>query len=350
MRRFIKKLIIFIIPFFIFFCVPCFVYYCSGEHISISDAYKRQNKSRYILYSKAYSNMHNMYAFYNVVQQKPKMLILGSSRVNTFIPDDFNVSCYNANTNGIGMQYYLSFLENLEANSALPEVLLFGPDQWFFNSEHKIGYDIDTDIAGYLSKADKIVHINTYAIKQIWSDLLIPKKINISKIFSSNHIGLSAKQHNSGWDFKGSSYDNTFIPQNKCSYVKEYHQNILNQIKTNIVFDSDYIVADKINETEWVTLLNIINYCEKKNIRLLIFLPPFSPEIYEAMITSGQYEYLTDLQTRLMLLENEKNFQLFDFTYMPETKPENFSDGHHGDPFVYRIITDKILSVYNKQL
>lgn len=120
MRRFIKKLIIFLIPFFIFFCVPCFVYYCSGEHISISDAYKRQNKSRSILYSKAYSNMRNMYAFYNVVQQKPKMLILGSSRVNTFIPDDFNVSCYNANTNGIGMQYYLSFLENLEANSALP--------------------------------------------------------------------------------------------------------------------------------------------------------------------------------------------------------------------------------------
>lgn len=168
--------------------------------------------------------------------------------------------------------------------------------------------------------------------------------------FYNNHIGLSARQRNSGWDFKGSPYDNTFIPQNKCSYVKEYHQNILNQIKTNIVFDSDYIVADKINETEWDTLLNIINYCEKKNIRLLIFLPPFSPEIYEAMITSGQYEYLTDLQTRLMLLENEKNFQLFDFTYMPETKPENFSDGHHGDPFVYRIITDKILSVYNKQL
>lgn len=350
MRRFIKKLIIFIIPFFIFLCVPCFVYYCSGEHVSINDAYKIQNKNHSVLYSKAYSNIHNMYAFYNVVQQKPKMLILGSSRVNTFIPDDFNVSCYNANTNGIGMQYYLSFLENLEANSALPEVLLFGPDQWFFNSEHKTRYDIDIDIPTYLLKSNKIMHINSYAVKQIWTDLCVHKKIDIFKIFSSNHIGLSAKQQNSGWDLKGSPYDKTFIPQNKCSYVKEYHQNILNQIKTNIASDISYIASDKINENEWSAILNIINYCEKKNVRLLIFLPPFSPEIYEAMITSGRYKYLTDLQTRLTLLENEKNFQLFDFTYMPETKPENFSDAHHGDPFVYRIITDKILSVYNKQL
>lgn len=350
MKKFIKKLIIFTTPFFIFFCVPCFVYYCSGEHVSISTAYKQQNKNHSVLYGKAYSNTHNMYAFYNVVQQKPKMLILGSSRVNTFLPDDFNVSCYNANTNGIGMDYYLCFLENLEANNALPKVLLFGPDQWFFNSEHKTGYAIDTDIAGYLSKVDKIMYINTYAIKQIWSDLLIPKKINISKIFSSNHIGLSAKQHNSGWDLKGSPYDKNFISQNKCSYVKEYHENILNQIKNNIVFNSSYIASDKINESEWKGLLDIINYCEKKNVRLLIFLPPFSPEIYEAMITSGQYEYLTDLQTRLKLLKNEKNFQLFDFTYMPETKPENFSDAHHGDPFVYRIITDKILNSYKKEL
>ena len=347
MKIFIKKLIIFAIPFFIFFLIPCCIYYASGEHTSIHDAYKIQNKNHSVLYGKAYSNMQNMYIFYNVVQRKPKMLILGSSRVNTFLPDDFSPSCYNANTNGISMEYYLSFLKNLELNNALPEVLLFGPDQWFFNSEHKGGYVIDTDITGYLSKADKIIHINAYAIKQIWNDLLIQKKISISKIFSSEHIGLSAKQRDYGWDFKGSPYDKDFIPQNKCSYVKKYHDNILNQIKTDIAFDTSYIATEKINETEWKGLVDIVNYCEKKNIRLLIFLPPFSPEIYEAMMENGKYKYLTDLQERLKLLETEKKLKLFDFTYMPETKPENFSDTHHGDPFVYRIITDKILSMYN---
>ena len=100
------------------------------------------------------------------------------------------------------------------------------------------------------------------------------------------------------------------------------------------------------NEIEWKGFLDIVNYCEKKKIKLLIFLPPFSPEIYKAMISSGKYEYLTILPDRLRLLENEKKIKLFDFTYMPETKQENFSDAHHGDPFVYRIITDKILNVY----
>lgn len=349
MKRFITKLIIFIIPFFIFFFIPCFIYYASGEHISISNAYKKQNKNHSVLYSKAYSNTQNMYAFYNVVQQKPNILILGSSRVNTFLPEDFGDSCYNANTNGISMEYYLNFLENLEVNNAFPELLLFGPDQWFFNPNHKTGYTIDTDIADYLLQASKSIHINSYAIKQIWSDLLIPKKISIAKIFSSNHIGLSAKQHNSGWDFKGSPYDKDFIPQNKCSYVSEYHENILNQIKNDTVIDSSYIASNKINESEWEGLLDIVNYCSKKNIHLHIFLPPFSPEIYEAMITCGKYEYLTILQTRLRLLNNEGKIQLFDFTYMPETRPENFSDAHHGDPFVYRTITDKILRVYSKR-
>lgn len=350
MKRFIKKLIIFITPFFIVFLVPCFIYYCSGEHISIKHVYKKQHKNQSILYRPAYSNNQNMYIFYSIVQYKPQTLILGSSRVNTFIPEDFGNYCYNANTNGISMGYYLSFLEKLEANKALPEILFFGPDQWFFNSEHQTGYLIDTDITSYLSKADQTLHINAYAIKQIWSDLCIHKKIDITKIFYSKHIGLSAKQKNSGWDFKGSPYDQDFIPQNKCSYVKEYHEEILNQIKNNIPVNSAYVASDKINESEWKGLLDIINYCEKKNVRLLIFLPPFSPEIYEAMITSGKYEYLTGLQTRLKLLENEKPFQLFDFTYMPETKPENFSDAHHGDPFVYRIITDKILNSYKKEL
>lgn len=39
-----------------------------------------------------------------------------------------------------------------------------------------------------------------------------------------------------------------------------------------------------------------------------------------------------------------------DYHFLTRIEPENYSDGHHSDPFVYRIITDKILSVHNKQL
>lgn len=345
MVHFIKKILFFSIPIIFTLFLACFIYYKGGEHFSIERTYMLQSQNHDVLISKAYSNLGNEYAFYNIINQKPKVLILGASRVANLKPFDFGESAYNANINLISMEYYYSFLKALQEHNALPKTLIFGIEQWLFNEnftdENK---SINSDISSYLKHAAKTKHITKYALQKSIADFF-KGKIDLNKLCKSSHIGISARMHNNGWDIYGSPYDETFILLGKTAYKKEYHDISRQQIQYN---SGIYVWGEDLSQKTIISFQKIIHLCKANNINLYVFLPPYSPEIFEAMTESNHYLYITKMQTVFREYADKYNFYFLDFTYMPETKPENFSDGHHGDPFVYRIITDKIQSVYNK--
>ena len=347
MKRFIKKVLFFSTPIVFISIFACWIYYTGKEHYSIATVYKMQKDNSAILISKAYSNLGNEYAFYNIINQKPEVLILGASRVANLKPSDFSHSAYNANINLISMEYYYAFLQELKKYDALPKTLIFGVEQWLFNENFTdTNKDINSNIDSYLRVAEHQKHITLYAFQKIISDFF-QGKIDLKKLCNSPHIGIAARMRNSGWDIHGSPYDESFIPLNKSAYKKEYHDTTLKQIKDNT---GVYVWGDHLSEKTITFFQNIIHLCKTNDINLYVFLPPYSPEIFQEMTESNRYLYLVKMQTIFQEYADKYNFYFFDFTYMPDTKPENYSDGHHGDPFVYRIITDKILSVYSKQL
>ncbi len=344
MFDFYKKLLKYCIPLFFFIPIPAFIYYIGLEHLSIKDSFVLQNKDREIKLGKAYSNDIQTTSFYYILQEKPEFLILGASRVANFKCEDFSESCYNANINAISVKFYLQYLMELQKNGYCPKDLLLGLEQWFFNNNFNCdSKDYSDEICNYLSFANKKQHITPYAYRKIVDDLLLGK-IN-TKMIESKNIGVSAKMRNTGRSFLGTGYDYNFFKLKKSIYLEDDHKRLLNSIKENTYLDSRYINGNDINVNTINQLEYLLKFCKDNKIKLYVFLAPFSPDVLLEMKTNGNYQYLNKINKVLTTCVNKYNYPLFDYTEMnnPEITSYNFSDGYHGDPFVYKIITKEIL-------
>ena len=163
---------------------------------------------------------------------------------------------------------------------------------------------------------------------------LVKGKINLMKVFSSHHIGLNAICNENGFAADGSRYqgDMMLAPEVQEDYnFKNVHGRIRDGNKR-------FQYGDQADSSMVSVVDDFLNQCVARKIKVVAFLPPFAPYVYQRMQETGKYGYMSKLYDMLRpLFDQHEGCSLYDFTDVTDTGAHNydFDDGFHGPEIIY---------------
>ena len=283
------------------------------------------------LFGLAYSYYDKSYKFHMTDEVcRPQVLALGSSRMmqvkRSVVNPDY--SFYNAGGAIQNVQELSLFINKLHES---PQLMLVNLDQWWFNRAYlednqPFSSSVYDEPAFEFSKLGQL-------ICDFYTDL-IKGKINLVKAFGSHHIGLNAICNENGFAADGSRYQGDMIvaPEQQEDYN---FKNVLGRIRDG---DQRFQYGDQADSSLVSVVDDFLNLCVARKIKVVAFLPPFAPYVYQRMQETGKYGYMSKLYDMLRpLFDQHEDCSLYDFTDVTDTGAHNydFDDGFHGSEIIY---------------
>lgn len=351
----ILKLLLYFSPFILiaFFVIP--VLYISNELMPVDDVIKNQlSNNKAYLYGLAYSNQDAYYKKELLIQSKPTVLALGTSRVMQFRSYFFAKDAKFTNAGGgiANIYQFIPFFENI-SSAVKPDIIIIGLDQYFFNDNWNDNNRFDPKSykrsLNNIPTATSIITDSSYAL---FKDIL-KRKVKLKQLASfsgEQKVGMSAIMNSDGFRNDGSYRYGSRVtsPQKLDDYQ---FRDTFNRIKCgNNRFEyGSYVSKSAVNELD-----SILSYCKKKNIYVIGFLPPFAPSVVDRMKKEGvKYKYLWQINPIVTPIFERYKYKFFDFTDMTEfgSTDREFIDGFHGSDITYAKIfvsMSKSVSLLNK--
>ena len=303
--------------------------YKAGEIRSFS-SYIRPLKQDQLL-ELGYSYIDKTYKFHMTDEVvHPQVLALGSSRImqvrQSVVNPDYTF--YNAGGAIQNVQELSLFIHKLHDS---PKLILLSIDQWWFNRAYlNDGQPFDPSV--YDEPEMDILKLGRL-VCDFYTDL-VKGKINLIKVFTSDDIGLNAICNNNGFCADGSpnSSDRIIIPEEQDDYN---FKDVLERIR---VGNNRFQYGDQADSTQVSGLENFLCQCEARHIKVVAFLPPFAPYVYQRMKETGKYGYMSQLYDMLLPVMNKyEGCSLYDFTDVSDMGAHNydFYDGYHGSEIIY---------------
>ena len=303
--------------------------YKAGEIRSFS-SYIRPLKQDQLL-ELGYSYIDKTYKFHMTDEVvHPQVLALGSSRImqvrQSVVNPDYTF--YNAGGAIQNVQELSLFIHKLHDS---PKLILLSIDQWWFNRAY-LNDGQPFDPAVYDEPELDILKLGRL-VCDFYTDL-VKGKINLIKVFTSDDIGLNAICNNNGFCADGSpnSSDRIIIPEEQDDYN---FKDVLERIR---VGNNRFQYGDQADSTQVSGLENFLCQCEARHIKVVAFLPPFAPYVYQRMKETGKYGYMSQLYDMLLPVMNKyEGCSLYDFTDVSDMGAHNydFYDGYHGSEIIY---------------
>ena len=303
--------------------------YKAGEIRSFS-SYIRPLKQGQLL-ELGYSYIDKTYKFHMTDEvMHPQVLALGSSRImqvrQSVVNPDYTF--YNAGGAIQNVQELSLFIHKLHDS---PKLILLSIDQWWFNRAY-LNDGQPFDPAVYDEPELDILKLGRL-VCDFYTDL-VKGKINLIKVFTSDDIGLNAICNNNGFCADGSpnSSDRIIIPEEQDDYN---FKDVLERIR---VGNNRFQYGDQADSTQVSGLENFLCQCEARHIKVVAFLPPFAPYVYQRMKETGKYGYMSQLYDMLLPVMNKyEGCSLYDFTDVSDMGAHNydFYDGYHGSEIIY---------------
>ena len=309
------------------FSVICL--YKAGELCSFSSYIHPLQQDQ--LFGLGYSYYDKTYKFHMTDEvERPEVLALGSSRImqvkRSVVSPDY--SFYNAGGAIQNVRELVLFVSKLHDN---PQLILVNIDQWWFNRAY-----IDEDQTFSPSVYDEPEWDASKlgrCVCDFYTDL-VKGKINLIKVFSSNHIGLNAICNENGFAADGSRYQGDMILAPEVQ--EDYNfKNVLGRIRDG---NQRFQYGDQADSAMVSVVDDFLNQCVARKIKVVAFLPPFAPYVYQRLQETGKYGYMSKLYDMLRpLFDRHEGCSLYDFTDMTDTGAHNydFDDGFHGSEIIY---------------
>ena len=329
-RRFGARLGLFLllVAAIIGFSVICL--YKAGELCSFSSYIHPLQQDQ--LFGLGYSYYDKAYKFHMTDEvERPEVLALGSSRImqvkRSVVSPDY--SFYNAGgaiQNACELPLFINKLHDS------PKLILVNIDQWWFNRAY-IAEDLPFSPSVYDDEPALDMHKRGQFVCDFYTDL-VKGKISLKKVFSSPHIGLNAICNENGFAADGSRYqgDMMLAPEVQEDYN---FKNVLGRIRDgNLRFQ----YGDQADSSMFSVVGDFLNQCVARKIKVVAFLPPFAPYVYQRMKETGKYGYMSKLYDMLRpLFDQYEGCSLYDFTDVTDTGAHNydFDDGFHGSEIIY---------------
>ena len=268
-------------------------------------------------------------------QAGPKeVIVAGSSRVMNFDHTMFETdSFYNTGLSESTIYDLLAVAAILEQNGQMPEKMIIGVDAFLFNTSHN--NDRWMELEDYV----------TYMQNQLADAGYIEADLVETKKAGSVTRQVQAPQINTGRDngkwlspdyFR---YNVTLLPEHKrfmADYTKDWEaEQYLKHYDGSIAYGRDlrevdvsdvekltqqsideyvvYRMTDykEIDEPSMVLFSALIDYLQDCGVEVMLYLPPYSPMMYNYIESEEQYQVTFQVEQRIKELASDKQIALY---------------------------------------
>jgi hypothetical protein len=268
---------------------------------------------------------------------KPKVVVLGSSRVWQFRSFYFTVPFVN----GGGAMY--SFREGRQLLQEMiafhkPEVVILGLDPWWFVQgwQPNVG---DPGATGEEFVMDMIFLPWEWLLKgkvplSHYGQVLLGKKPGLLP-----SIGVFAAVRTEGFYKDGSFYYLGQLGRPEFfSQEKNRFSTVITEINNG---EGCFIHNQTMDQKKWLELVELAQLIQRENIRLIAFLPPLPSQVIDLLVKNAdKYTYIDGLRVRLPRVINHY-YDFFDSRNLGSCDLE-FNDGVHGGEITHLRILEKI--------
>jgi hypothetical protein len=323
MKSFILKTLLYLLPIALFLLPAYIALKVSGELDDFSHEDIKQDQ----ILGLAYSDQAKDYKLHQILERKPEVLALGTSRIMQVREFFFKKGTRFFNGGGVitSARDLACLADEFRQTGYRPQLILASIDQNFFNANWN---DVRYPCQYHRSRhATQLFFTNS--LKNFYADLY-RRKISLGKVFTaSGRIGMNAIMKDNGFRYDGSyRYGNTaekVFRGDTVSFVA-----VEKRIKKGI---NDFAWCREVNQDAINSLLQFVTYCEQNDIALVMFFPPFPNQIYQQMVTSGKYDYLLKLDSAMehhrLRVHNFSSLERLDAT------DREAIDGFHGSEVAY---------------
>lgn len=281
------------------------------------------------LYSKAHTEDTAYYKYQLANENAASLLVLGTSRTLQFQGFFFaeDASFYNAGLMVSNLPELLLGLQSLEEES-LPDVVLIGLDEYFFNAQWYA--ENNTDV--FAPQATSLLSLVTEGAIGVYEGIRSDSDLYWELCQGFGKIGSGAKVFDHGYDLDGGY---------RYGWVYEHPQDnearVSNAVESIESATGRYYTGDTVSEDALEKLAEIADFCAEHGITLVTVTPPLSQSAIDAIDARDDMDYFYQIAGAVSAVAEEKGFEFYDFTY-PETlqgSDDNFIDGFHGSDVLY---------------
>lgn len=264
-------------------------------------------------------------------KNKKDTIVLGSSRSMTIGGEEKTL--LNLAVSGANLKDDLALLNRyILVNKEVPKNIILGIDPWVFNNFDDTRYKVLEE--DYLQMFNLISNKNIKVNKNIKLFKNLEYLIKISTLKDSISIfkrkGLKKDNTlsitNKNIDEKG----NIFLKENRRLQYSKVMEN--DYSKENWKKYKNYQLSNfnKIDLDKKLILENLIIWCKKEKINLIIYLPPYNPKHYEEYILKTPYNNLfNEITNYIKELGNKYSIKVIGNYFDNSLKDSDFYDGIH---------------------
>lgn len=334
MKRFLVVVALFLAPVLLVCGVFGLAVYRSGEWRSEEEVAQRVLAGEPAFLGLAYRDNTRYYKHLVASAKGAELLVLGTSRCMQFHSEFFTTSSfYNAGGGAGYINEFQFFLESLPEES-LPKTLIMVMDQYHFNG-HWVGtggMPAYFDYGHYEFSATDAL----FGAMRDWAQ----GKYSLRDVFAShpNVYGMAAVGRGSGYNADGSYCYGRLLDHPEEGTDVGFHDTYDRILRGIDRFEfSDELFGPSIEKAS-----QLLAWCAERQIQVVLLVPPYAPSVWERMESTGKYGYCDLIAPVLELLCAPYGYEVYDFTYMPETDDAEYIDGYHGGDRVYARIAQQL--------
>ena len=305
MKRLTRKIVILFLPIIMWIGLSIIVGLQVGGLYPISYIAQLQAENRDIKYEIIGSgNIHMEYKFQSILAQKPKLLMLGSSR-SWYFKDYLSNRCpsmfYNASFGGNTIYEIRATLEEIIKYQQIPEVILITLDYPTYNLDEGDKFDIQRlhQISPWkhLLDSTKRYLIYTFSNPSLILNIFTPKsKLELGLGFLDNGTP-------SYYNGDGSSPNNHFSNDN------------IKNLDTNILISNQlHLHGSEVDENALDNLETILRLSVENNIKVIGFFPPYRSDFLIEYQDLSRYSYMPLATNKIYDLFSGYGFHVYDFS------------------------------------
>ncbi len=334
MKRFLSAIALFLLPILLVVALFARAIYASGEWRTEEEIAQRVAAGEPAFFGLAYRDNTRYYKHLVANELGADLLVLGTSRSMQFHSEFFtNKSFYNAGGGAGYVNEFQYFLEQLDQDK-LPQTLIMVMDQYFFN-----GSWVGT---GSMPDGFDYGHY-PFSWKTALSESMrgwASGKFSLLNALQThpNVYGMAAVGRGSGFNADGSYCYGRLLDHPEEGTDVGFHDTF-DRITKGI---NRFEYGEYVYPTSTEVVQSLLAWCNDHNIQVVLIIPPYAPSVYERMAESGNYNYLDWIPKILTELCEPYGYEVYNFTYMPNTQDNQYIDGYHGGDRVYATIAQTL--------
>jgi hypothetical protein len=293
---------------------PLAVLVASGEIGSIRKVISLQKEPGPVLLGLAYSYPTRAYKLESIIERRPAVVSLGTSRVMEIRSGFFRIETthYNAGGGVTKIEDLQSFLAAIPRTNQ-PKLIILGLDQNFFNSAWDNSISDDQALRPLPSLMARLdIVLNTWHV--VYRDYWMNKfslNVLMKRGAGTNCVGIQAIVNSHGFRNDGSlRYNPNYLLPGTDTSAR--FRSAVEAIKTG---NSFFVRGTDVSAKSIAELTGFLRACRDRGIYVVGFLPPYPH--FVAMILqsmSQQYSYLFKIGSIVEPVFKSFDFRFYDFS------------------------------------